>query len=130
MDIITISAVILIAAVVSVTLKKYVPEYSMIVNISAGLIVAAVLLSNFSSILSQVKNLFSYAKIPSEYGAILFKSLGICFIAQFVSDSCKDANENALASKVEFAGKIGIVTVALPLFEKITQTALEFMGVK
>lgn len=130
MDIVTISAVILIAAVISVTLKKHVPEYSMIVNISAGLVVALVLLSSFLPILSQIKNLFSHTNIPNEYGIILFKSLGICFIAQFVSDSCKDANESALASKVEFAGKLGIVTAALPLFEKVTHTALEFMGVK
>ncbi len=130
MDIVAVSAVILISAVISVTLKKYVPEYSIILNISAGLIIAAVLLSNFLPVINQVKNLFSHTKIPGEYGIILFKSLGICFIAQFVSDSCKDANENALASKVEFAGKIGIVTAALPLFEKVTQTALEFMGVK
>ncbi len=130
MNIVTISAIILIAAIVSVTLRKHVPEYSMIVNISAGLVVALVLISSFLPVLNQIKSLFSYTKIPNEYGAILFKSLGICFVAQFVSDSCKDANENALASKVEFAGKIGIITAALPLFEKITQTALEFMGAR
>ena len=130
MNIGTICAVVLIAAVISITFKRYVPEYSMIVNISAGLIIALVLLSSFLPVLNQIKNLFSHTNIPNEYGIILFKSLGICFIAQFVSDSCKDANESALASKVEFAGKIGIITASLPLFEKITHTALEFMGVK
>ena len=36
---------------------------------------------------------------------ILFKTLGICFLAQFAADSCRDAGESALASKVELAGR-------------------------
>jgi stage III sporulation protein AD len=59
---------------------------------------------------------------------ILFKTLGLCFLAQFAADSCRDAGENALASKVELAGKLAIVILALPLFEKITSTALALIG--
>ncbi len=128
MNIVAIGTIILMAAIVSIMLKKYIPEYAVILNIATGLIIAAVLISSFLPIVEQIKSLFSHTKIPSEYGTILFKSLGICFVAQFVSDSCKDAGETALASKVEFAGKIGIAAAALPLFTKITETALGFMG--
>ena len=83
-----------------------------------------------SPALGKIKNLITYAHIPHEYGAILLKSLGICFAVQFASDSCKDAGENSMASKIEFAGKIGILITALPLFETIIQTSLKFMGVQ
>ena len=58
----------------------------------------------------------------------MFKTLGICFLAQFAADSCRDAGESALASKVELAGKISILVLSLPLFEDIAQTALGLIG--
>jgi stage III sporulation protein AD len=49
-------------------------------------------------------------------------------LAQFAADACRDAGESALASKMELAGKITILILALPLFEKITQTAVGLIG--
>ena len=128
MNIVNLSGIILVIAVVSVMLKKYVPEYSMLINIAAGAVVLIAILSEFLPAFYQIKDLLSSAKIPGEYGVILFKSLGICFVAQFASDSCKDAGEVSLSSKIELAGKVTILITALPLFKKITETALNLMG--
>ena len=56
------------------------------------------------------------------------KTLGICFLTQFAVDSCKDAGESALASKVELAGKVTVVVMALPLFQSIASTAVSLVG--
>ncbi len=130
MNIISLIGLVLTAAVISVSLKKHIPEYSVIINIVTGAIVVISVLSEMSPAMGKIKNLITYAHIPHEYGAILLKSLGICFAVQFASDSCKDAGENSMASKIEFAGKIGILITALPLFETIIQTSLKFMGVQ
>ena len=61
--------------------------------------------------------------IPSEYAQILFKCLGICLITQFASDSCKDAGESSLGTKIDTAGKIALVVISLPLMEKLVETA-------
>lgn len=130
MNIITLSGIALIAAVISVSLKKHVPEYSVIMNIIAGAIIMIVILYELSPALCKINSLISYAKIPNQYASILLKSLGICFAVQFASDSCRDAGEISMASKIEFAGKVGILITALPLFETIMQTSLNFIGVK
>ncbi len=119
---------VIIAAVLSVMLKKYNPEISMLVAVGAGVVVFALILSKISPALNQVNSLLTRAGMPVEYGGILLKSLGICFLCQFSSDACKDAGQSALASKVELAGKLMIVLIALPMIEDITQTAVGIIG--
>lgn len=128
MNILGLCVAVIIAAVLSVMLKKYNPEISMLVAVGAGVVVFALVLSKISPALTQVNNLLSRAGMPVEYGGILLKSLGICFLCQFSSDACKDAGQSALASKVELAGKLMIVLIALPMIEDITQTAVGIIG--
>lgn len=128
MNILGLCVAVIIAAVLSVMLKKYNPEISMLVAVGAGVIVFALILSKISPALNQVSNLLTRAGMPVEYGGILLKSLGICFLCQFSSDACKDAGQSALASKVELAGKLMIVLIALPMIEDITQTAVGIIG--
>ena len=128
MNILGLCVAVIIAAVLSVMLKKYNPEISMLVAVGAGGVVFALILSKISPALNQVNSLLTRAGMPVEYGGILLKSLGICFLCQFSSDACKDAGQSALASKVELAGKLMIVLIALPMIEDITQTAVGIIG--
>ena len=128
MNILGLCVAVIIAAVLSVMLKKYNPEISMLVAVGAGVVVFALILSKISPALTQVSSLLSRAGMPVGYGGILLKSLGICFLSQFSSDACKDAGQSALASKVELAGKLMIVLIALPMIEDIAQTAVGIIG--
>ena len=49
-------------------------------------------------------------------------------MAQFAADACRDAGESSLASKVELAGKVAVILMALPLFEAIANTAITLIG--
>lgn len=128
MNIIGIAGVALIAAVLSTMLKRYHNEYAIIINIAAGILIIVQILANISPAIKQLNVLLSSAGLTNEFSLILFKTLGICFISQFAADSCRDAGENALASKVELAGKIAIVLLALPMFESIAKTAVNLIG--
>lgn len=128
MNFINLFGIILVSLIASTILRRYVPEYALIINIISGVIITIFLISTATPLIDYIKELFGHAKIPSEYMAVLLKSLGICFISQFAYDTCIDNGEKALASKVEFAGKIGVFLCALPLFRQITQTALKFVG--
>ena len=68
--------------------------------------------------------------MPTEYGLILLKSLGICLVTQFASDACKDAGESSMAGKVELAGKIAVIVAAMPMFEKVIQVSTGLMGAR
>lgn len=128
MNVIGIAGLALVSAVIAVMLRRYNQEYAVVVSITAGVIILVQILANIVPAIRQINSLLTATQLPSEYGIILFKTLGVCFLAQFAADSCRDAGESALASKVELAGKLSIVLLALPLFEKIASTALALIG--
>lgn len=128
MNIVALVGIAIISTILSVMIKRYNPEYAIAISLISGIVIFASVLSRIVPAISQIKELISATGMSIQYGMILFKSLGICFLTQFAADSCKDAGEGALASKVELAGKVSIVIIALPLFEKITQTAVSLIG--
>ncbi len=128
MDITLICIVAVISAVLSLMLKKYNAEYSIIISIVCGVIILLCILSKISPAVLQIKDILDQTRMPYEYTSVLFKSLGICFLTQFASDCCKDAGEIGLSSKVELAGKVMIVIISLPLFTKITEIAIKLIG--
>lgn len=128
MNVVGIAGIAIIAAVIAVMLRRYHHEYAILVSIAAGIVILVQVLANVLPALSQINTLLTSAGLSGDYAMILFKSMGICFLAQFAADSCRDAGEGALASKAELAGKLAIVVLALPLFEKIASTALSLIG--
>ncbi len=128
MEIIALSVIAVIAAIISVLLKKYNPEYSIILSLCAGVLILFMIISKVTPIVDKMKDLISTTGMPAEYTSILLRTLGICFLTQFSADSCKDAGESAMASKVELAGKIFIIVIALPLFEQVAKIALDLIN--
>ena len=45
----------------------------------------------------------------------------------FISDACRDAGQQALASRAELAGRCAVFIVSLPLLEQILGTAAELI---
>lgn len=128
MNIVSICGLAIIAVISAVVIRKYNPEISLIISISASLLILIAIFTHISPVANEIKALFQNSNISSDYISILFKTLGICFVCQFTADACKDAGESAVASKVEFAGRVAILIIALPLFENITRTATGLIG--
>ena len=82
------------------------------------------MISSLVPIVAEIENLMEQAGVAAEYGAILFKVMGICFLAQFAGDACRDAGESALAAKVEMAARLSMTAAALPLFQQLANTAV------
>lgn len=127
MEIISICLIGILAALISVMIKRYSPEYSVVISIIAGILILAIAFCRVKGIIDHIQKLLDSTNISLKYISVLFKSLGICFLTQFASDVCKDAGEIALSSKIEIAGKIAILIISLPLFEKITNIAIDLI---
>ncbi|MCH4240212.1 MAG: stage III sporulation AC/AD family protein [Oscillospiraceae bacterium] len=113
----------LIAAAFAALLRRGNAEYALVLRISAGVIIALEILQAMIPALQQITSLLGVAGISGEYSGILLRTLGVTFLTQFAADACKDAGEGALASKVELAGRVSILVLALPLFAKVASIA-------
>lgn len=119
MEILSLCGVAVTAAISAAALKKYSPETSIVIAIAGGSIIFLAVLSDISPFINQTYSFIDNAGINSDYGEILIKTVGVCAVCQFTSDCCRDSGQSSLASRIEFASKLTIVIMALPLFENI-----------
>ncbi len=117
----------LCAAALSLTLRQYRPEFSMILSVVCGIGVLLWLAAQISPVLGQIKKLSSMAVLPQE-GGILLKSLGICLVTQIACDTCRDIGETAIASRLETAGRAAMLLLAMPMFVKLLEQAATLIG--
>jgi stage III sporulation protein AD len=128
MEVVTIAMVAVVVALLGVILRQQRPEQAMMLVLIAGITVLMLVLTRASEVFQTLRDMLSKSGLSGGYIQILFKGLGICLITQLASDTCKDAGESAMASKAELAGRISLLMVGLPLFQKITSVALSLIG--
>ena len=128
MNIVTVVGLTVVAAFLAVLIRRYRPEYSMAVGLITGIVILSLLVTQITPAIEEMRTLLQSASLPEEYGLILFKALGISLLAQLAADTCRDAGETSLAGKAELAGKVFLLLLALPLFEKIAQLAVALMN--
>ena len=119
MNIASIVGIGIVAAALSVVLKKFGGTSSLFVSIAASLLILYAVLMSLSPLIGLVDELSESANAESAYITILMKALAVCFITQLAADSCRDSGEGAIASKRELAGRTAVLLLAVPLFESI-----------
>ncbi|MBQ2759910.1 MAG: hypothetical protein IJE93_09100 [Clostridia bacterium] len=112
-----IAGIIVCEIIIYSLLKQYRPEFAPIAEFAALVLLIFMLGSEIRSALSSFYFFFDGTGIASEYTAVLIKVLGLSLVTQFSADMCRDSGENALASKVEFAGKVLITTASIPVIK-------------
>lgn len=126
MDIFKVAA-FSIVAVLTVTMLKSVKkdDFSLIVTIIASLILFTFILIKLESITELLTKLVEKSGINKEYLILLLKVTGISYVIELATNICKDAGNNAIASKVEMFGKISVVVLTIPILISVISTVLE-----
>ena len=113
-----IVGVVMIAAFLAVLLRHQKPEFAMAVGVLTGIAVLLLIISKIVPVLDTLRDMLDAAGLPGEYGQILFKALGLCLLTQLAADACRDANETAIAGRVELAGRVMIVSLCIPCIKQ------------
>lgn len=119
MNIIAFVGAGVIGAVLSVVLKQYRPEFSIYISLVTGMIMLGALILIVSPMIESVLQLSELSTNGFKYSELLLKSLAICYITQLASESCKDAGEGSIATKIDFAGRCAILLLSMPLFTEL-----------
>ncbi len=86
-----------------------------------------ILIDQIHSILQMIERVASESKVSNVYVETLLKIIGIAYIAEFGAQITKDAGQGAIASKIELAGKILILVMAIPILTVVIETILGFL---
>ena len=124
MNIMQIVALGLICVVMTMLLKEYYAPIGILLVIAFGVVVFAQIFSQLAVILDTFRDLSSQAGVNTLYLSTIFKVIGIAYIGEFAAQTCRDGGSNAIASKIELAAKIIILSLMLPILSAILQNIL------
>ena len=124
MDISKIIAVGLTGTVFAVLLKKENPQIAMLVSASTGILIFLYLCSPLGNLIILLRETAEQAGVGERYFAIVLKVIGIAYLTQFGAQLCADAGENAVAAKIELAGKVLMMTAAAPVLTGLLETIM------
>ena len=119
MNIFTVVAVGIVGALFTMILKQYKPEYALVAGIATSVAVILPVFFYLSDIFTSLTDIISKSGIDRSSFVILFKALGISFIASMGSETCADAGMSSAAGKIELAGKVCMLVLCLPLLSQI-----------
>lgn len=127
MEIIKVAAFALMALLIVLIFKDRRDDIAVQVSIVAGILIFLFMISKVTAVLQFLEQLAVKANIDTVYLTTIFKILGIAYLASFCSEICNDAGQKNIASKVEFAGKILILVLAIPILMAVLQSILKIM---
>lgn len=127
MNILAIACLGITAAALSSLVKRYNGEFSLFISLGASIIIMGTVLLAVYPLIGLIEELTEMIGTDAEYAAVLMKALAVCYITQLASDCCRDGGETAIAGKVEFGGKIAILLISVPLFERLIGIIKELM---
>jgi len=130
MDIIQIVGLGFVATILIVILKDQSPQFAFLLTIITGITIFLFLLGKISAVISMLEKLAIQAKVNMVYLETILKIIGIAYIAEFGAQIMKDAGQSAIASKIELAGKILIMVMAIPILSVIIETIINLLPTK
>ncbi|KPU44920.1 stage III sporulation protein AC/AD protein family protein [Oxobacter pfennigii] len=127
MEIFQIVGLALVATILSVLLKGQKPELAIQLSIVTGAIIFIFMISRVSAVLVLLQDVANRVSLDLVYLTSVLKIIGIAYISTFGAEICRDAGESAIASKVEFAGKILIMILAIPILMAVLEIIIKIM---
>ncbi len=118
--------IVLVAAVTSVLLKGYRPEFAFLITVAACVVALLIVINGVWPFVKYLSDILGRANIDISYFTVVLKALAISYIASFAADTCRDFGQSALALKAELAGKCAIFALCVPLMKNVLETALGF----
>ena len=112
------------AAALALVMRRLRPESATALVIAAGALTGLMVLPRLAEIVSGVTALAATGGVQDGYMSQLLKVGGISLLMDFAAQTCRDADEEGLAMKVELAGRVMLIGLALPVMRTLLEQIL------
>lgn len=127
MDIIKITLFAFTALFIYLLLKDKKSDVGMFIILATGIGIFLYMIGQLGEVIEFIRDIANKANIDTVYIGIVLKILAIAYITSFCSEICKDSGAGSIGSKVEFAGKIMILTLAIPILMAVLNSILQIL---
>lgn len=119
-----LSGVAICAALMALLLRRMKPELASVLALAGSVLVAALLLPALAEVVQGIAALAQLGGLADGYMAHLLRVCGVSLLADFAAQTCRDAGEGGLAMKVELAGRVTLMALALPFMQALLEQIL------
>lgn len=127
LEIIQIVGLGIIATILTLVIKEQKPLFAFLLTVFTGVIIFLFLIGKIASIIQLLEKLANQSNIDMVFLKTILKIIGIAYIAEFGSQIVRDAGHESIASKIELAGKILILYMAIPIITVIIETVIKLL---
>lgn len=127
MEIIQVVGLGLLSTILILVIKEQKPLFAFLLAASTGIMIFLVLIGKIGMVVQQLESMAQAAGIQSIYLKTIMKIIGIAYIAEFGAQVVRDAGQEAIASKIELAGKVLIMVLAIPIIGIIIETVMKLL---
>ncbi len=124
MDVMRIVGIAAASALSTLVVRRLRPEFSAAMVLSAGALLLFLALPGIAQIIDGITAFAHQGGVSSGATATLLKITGVSLLADFAARTCRDAGEDGIAAHTELAGRILILTMALPSMQQLMELIL------
>lgn len=115
------------ATFLALIIKEQKPAFSSLLVVFVSIVIFLFLIDQIYEIIRMLERIAINANVNMMYLETILKIIGIAYIAEFGSQITKDAGQGAIAAKIEMAGKILILVMAIPILTVIIETVISLI---
>lgn len=127
MDILKIIGIGLLTLIITIMLKEYKKEYAIYSVLIGGSIIIFYSMNTISSIINFIQELSSNSNYNNTFITLLLKITGISIITEYAVSICKDSGESSIANKIDFGGKILVISLSIPIISTTLQSLTKLL---
>lgn len=127
MEITKILMIGLVSTIIVTLLRNEKPEISIQLSLVTGIVIFLMMLSRLTTVIEAMQQLALKINIDIIYLNTILKIIGIAYIASFGIEICNDSGQSSIGSKIEFAGKIFIIVLAIPILMAVMDMIIKIM---
>lgn len=127
MDIVKVIGIGFLTLIITIILKEYKKEYAIYAVLIGGLIIIFYSMDTVKSIIDFINELSNNQDYNTGFITLLLKITGISILTEYAVSICKDSGENAIANKIDFGGKIMVISLSIPVISSTLSTLTELL---
>jgi stage III sporulation protein AD len=121
MTILQVIIVGVLSAVLVLTVKRQSPEIALLITIAASVLIFIMVLPGLAYSIGVLTHIGDLLDGGSRYVGLTLRVIGVAYMAELGASVCADAGENAIAAKIDLAGRLIILVMAMPVVAEIIQ---------
>lgn len=128
MDIFKVICIGLTGGILAVILKQYKNEYALLLGLATAALILFMTLDTVESAIGQIRLITERSGVDMRYFTAVMKVVGVAYITQFGAQLLRDGGENAIAMKVELAGKVFILGLTMPIITDFLEVCINALS--